>query len=206
MIRPIKDLQIGYWIALRNPTASYRGCVEWWKAKNTTLDQDFVTFPWLRDAPSPGDVSLILKHREAWTRLAEGKASYGVIAEDDIIFSERSLNDLIQLLNDLPQGAEYVDIAGGVGFFPRADNKLVNKRFHEIDPPKTRTTCGAILARSFARQLIDLNPPICLGIDWMLNWAFTQLDTKVYWVEPTVFGHGSMMKIYESLREAERRE
>jgi hypothetical protein len=206
MIQTIKDIQIGYWIAHKNSNASFRECVEWWKTKNTSLDQDFRTFPWLRDIPSPGDVSLILKHREAWNRLAESDAVYGVIAEDDIIFNDRSLIDLQQLIRELPHGAEYIDIAGGAGFFPRADNKLVNKRFYEIDPPKTRTTCAAILTRSFARKLIDLNAPICLGIDWTLNWAFAQLRTKVYWVEPTVFGHGSMMRIYESLREAERRE
>lgn len=206
IIRSIKDLQIGYWIALGNPEASFRGCVEWWKTKQTNLDEDLRSFPWLRDIPSPGDVSLILKHREAWKRLAESTANYGIIAEDDIIFNRSSLSDLLELINALPQGAEYIDIAGGAGFFPRTDNKLVNKQFYEIDPPKTRTTCAAILTRSFARKLIDLNAPICLGIDWMLNWVFKKLSTKVYWVEPTVFGHGSMMKIYGSLREAERRE
>jgi hypothetical protein len=204
MIQSIKDIQIGYWIALRNPHASFRGCVEWWKTKSTNLDQDFITFPWLRDIPSAADVSLILKHREAWNRLAESRVDYGLIAEDDIIFDNQSLSYLDELMHKLPQGAEYIDIAGGAGFFPRADNKLVNERFYEIDPPKTRTTCAAIVARSLAQKLVDLNVPICLGIDWMLNWVFTQLGTKVYWVEPTVFGHGSMMNVYASLREAER--
>ena len=204
MILPIKDLQIGYWIALRNPTASYKECVEFWKAKNTTLDEDLETFPWLKDIPSLGDVSLILKHREAWARIAEGDAHCGVIAEDDIVFSEKSLDYLSQLIEQLPADAEYIDIAGGCGFFPRLGNSVIGKEFYEIDPPKTRTTCAAIVTRQFAQRIIDLNPPLCLGIDWMLNWVFTRLDTKVLWVEPTVFGHGSQMKFWDSLREAER--
>jgi tetratricopeptide (TPR) repeat protein len=209
MIQQIKDLQCGYLIADRFPNASFKKCVDWYRSRNLTLDQCFQMHPWLRPRPlTLGDVSLILKHQEVWTRIAKGNENYAVIAEDDIIFTEQSLNYLLQLINDLPQGAEYIDIAGAEGgtWLPRADNKLVNKRFYEIDPPKTRTTCAAILTRSFARKLIDLNAPICLGIDWMLNWAFMQLGTKVYWVEPTVFGHGSMMKMYESLREAEHRE
>jgi GR25 family glycosyltransferase involved in LPS biosynthesis len=160
-----------------------------------------------------------MKHREAWTRIAQGDSDLAVIAEDDIIISPRSLEYLIYLIDSLPTGADYIDIAGGGGditgpdgttryipFKPRVGNKCVNKHFFEIFPPKTRTTCGAIVTRLFARRLIDLNPPICLGIDWMLNWAFVQLATKVYWVEPTVFGHGSQINIYNSIREAERRE
>jgi hypothetical protein len=204
MIQSIKDLLIGYAIARTDANASYKKCVEAWRAKNTTLDQDLQAFPWLWETPSPGDVSLILKHREAWARLTGGDAQHAVIAEDDIILNPASLSYLLQLMEHLPDGAEYVDIAGGLEFYPRADNRLFDRNFYEIDPPKTRTTCAAIVSRSFARRLIALDPPICFGIDWMLNWAFGQLGTKVYWAEPTVFGHGSQMRVYSSLREEER--
>jgi hypothetical protein len=106
-------------------------------------------------------------------------------------------------MNNLPGDVEYADIAGGVGFKPRIGNKRINNYFYEVLPPKTRTTCAAILTKTFAQRLTKLNAPICLGIDWMLNWAFMKLNAKVHWVEPTVFGHGSQMNIYPSIREAE---
>jgi hypothetical protein len=220
MIEPIKNLQIGYWLALYfYPNAPYQEMVEWYKSQNTNLDQDFVRCPWLKEGPlSPGDVSLIWKHRECWVRIVNGHSDYAVVAEDDIIFAPHSLKYLLHLMEDAPGNFEYLDIAGGgdvagvggptrtrryIGFKPRDGNRCVNNNFYEVIPPKTRTTCAAILTKKFARRLIELNPPICLGIDWMLNWAFNQLNTKVYWAEPTVFGHGSQMQVYASLREAE---
>jgi len=199
----IKDIQVGYWLALhRHKESSFCSCVDLHKLKGTSLDQDFDVFPWLKEGPlSPGDVSLILKHREAWKSVADGDADWAIIAEDDIIFNPHSLSYLIHLISDLPKNAEYIDIAAGQGFRPRIANKCINDHFFEIDPPKTRTTCAAIISRLLAQRLIDLKPPTCLGIDWMLNWAFKQLGTKVYWVEPTVFAHGSQLNVYTSFRE-----
>jgi hypothetical protein len=211
MIAPIKDLQIGYWLGLYfYQQAPYQQLVEWHKSQKASLDDDFVRYPWLKEDPlSPASVSLIWKHREAWKRIADDNANCAVIAEDDIIFAPQSLRYLSHLMEIAPADFEYIDIAGGgdvlgktgyIGFKPRANNNRVNKYFFEIIPPKTRTTCGAILSKGFAQKLLELDPPICLGIDWTLNWAFNKLSGKVYWVEPTVFGHGSQMYAYSSLR------
>jgi tetratricopeptide (TPR) repeat protein len=202
-IRDIKDIQIGYWLALhRHKESSFSSCVDLHRSKRTSLDQDFEEHSWLNEGPlSPGDVSLVLKHRAAWKNIADGDTDWAIIAEDDIIFNPHSFNYLIRLIKNVPRDAEYVDIAAGQGFRPRIGNRCVNDHFFEIDPPKTRTTCAAIVSRLFARRLIALNSPICLGIDWMLNWTFKQLGTKVYWVEPTVFAHGSQLNVYTSFRE-----
>jgi hypothetical protein len=207
MIEPIKDLQVGYWLGLRiYQTTPFKSCVDWYKFQNTNLDQDFARYPWLKEGPlSAGDVSLIWKHREAWTRIANGKPDFAILAEDEFIFAPQSLKFLVHLMQILPKDAEYVDVAGGAGFRPRIGNKCIHNYFYEIVPPKTRTTCTAILSKTLAQRLIDLNPRACLGIDWMLNWAFMHLNTKVYWVEPTVFGHGSQMNVYASIRESEHR-
>src|SRR5262249_13193943 len=176
MIESIKDLQIGYCLALHcYPNAPYQQIVEWYKSQNTNLDQDFTRCAWLNEGPlSPGDVSLIWKHREGWARIADGQSDYAVLAEDDIIFAPHSLKYLIQLMENAPRDFENIDIAGGggrtntggyIGFKPRNGNKRVNNNFYEIIPPKTRTTCAAILSKTFARRLVELNPPICLGID-----------------------------------------
>jgi hypothetical protein len=60
------------------------------------------------------------------------------------------LTYLPDLLDGFPPNAEYADIGGGVGWFvPRIGNKCVNQYFFEIAPPKTRSTCAAILKRPF---------------------------------------------------------
>jgi Glycosyltransferase family 25 (LPS biosynthesis protein) len=205
MILPIKDLQIGYWLGLFAYRATpFHICVEWQRSQHTSLDQDFKKIPWFRPKGlSPGDVSIFWKHREAWTQIASSDFEYAVVAEDDIIFVPQSLKYLVHLLQKLPRDAEYVDIAGGAGFMPRAGNKCVNDYFFEIFPPKARTCCAYILSRSFARRVIEINPPICLPIDITLNWAFTKLNTRVHWVQPTVFGHGSELNVYPSFRAVE---
>ena len=198
---------IGYWWGRDcAPFRTFKECVELFQSRNASLDQDFATYPWLQPTPlSLAEVSLILKHREAWTRIAQADSEYAIVAEDDIIFTEQSLRYLVQLLDALPQDADYIDIGGGCGLKPRLGNKCVNGFFFEIHPPRDRTTCATILSRSFARQLVALRPPICLHPDWTLTWAFTQLQSKVYWVEPTVFGHGSEMNVYRSTLNAQHR-
>jgi Tfp pilus assembly protein PilF/GR25 family glycosyltransferase involved in LPS biosynthesis len=204
-VTDIKDIQVGYWLALHHHRElSFSSCVDLHKSKRTSLDQDFDDYLWLNEGPlSPGDVSLILKHREAWKNIAEGASDWAIIAEDDIIFYPQSLSYLSHLVSDPPKNADYIDIAAGQGFRPRIGNRCINDHFFEMDPPKTRTTCAAIVSRLFAQRLIGLNSPICLGIDWMLNWAFGQLGAKVYWVEPTAFAHGSQINVYPSFRETE---
>src|SRR5262249_7402121 len=160
MIESIKDLQIGYWLALYfYPNAPYQQIVEWYKSQNTNLDQDFTRCPWLKEGPlSPGDVSLIWKHREGWARIANGQSDCAVLAEDDVIFAPHSLKYLAHLMENAPGNFEYIDIAGGggqtnpgsyIGFKPRDGNRCVNNNFYEIIPPKTRTTCAAILSKTF---------------------------------------------------------
>lgn len=206
MVEPIRNLLIGYWWARDHvPFRPFDECVQLIQSRNASLDQDFATFPWLRPKSlSLGEVSLCLKHREAWTRIAQSDSEYGIVAEDDIIFTERSLAYLSRLLTTLPQDADYVDIAGGCGLTPRVGNKCINGFFYEMQPPRDRTTRAIIVRRSFVRQLIELAPPLCLHPDWTLTWAFAQLRSKVYWVEPTVFGHGSMMQRYRSSLATER--
>jgi hypothetical protein len=101
-------------------------------------------------------------------------------------------------MRTLPDDAEYVDVAGGCNLLPRSGNRCVNEYFFAIDPPRDRTVCAALVRRSFVQRLLELALPICLPIDWELTLAFSKLGTKIYWVEPTVFGHGSDMNIYPS--------
>jgi GR25 family glycosyltransferase involved in LPS biosynthesis len=166
---------------------------------NLSLDQEFSRYPWLRPRLLKGaEVSLFLKHRMAWRKLAEGPAELAIIAEDDIVFAQHSQDYLKALMAALPKDFDYIDLAGGCGFLPRPGNRVVNRYFYEIAPPSGRTTCCALLSRNFARELLALELPLTLPVDWTLVSAFQATQAKVYWLDPPLFGHGSELNVYRS--------
>ncbi|HZT51588.1 MAG TPA: hypothetical protein VFA22_06635 [Stellaceae bacterium] len=200
MLAPIKDVLIGYAVGLfEAPLTPWAECVRQSRAAQRTLDEEFARLPWLRPrALAAAEVSLALKHREAWRKVAEGVSDWAIIAEDDILLSADSLRHLAAVTKRLPADFDYVDIAGGCNLVPRAGDQQVNEYFFRIDPPRDRTTCCAIMRKAFARRLVRLGLPIVLPVDWTLTHAMGLLDAKVYWVKPLVFGHGSEMRVYAS--------
>jgi len=200
MLAPIKDILIGNVIALTQlKTAPWANCVALHRRQNRTLDQDLQANAWLRPRPlRPAEVSVFLKHRLAWQRIAEGEAEWGIVAEDDILLHDHSFKALADLPILLPPDADYVDLAGGCGMLPRMGNAVVNEVFFAIDPPNTRTVCCALMARSLARRLVAMALPVCLPVDWTLTYALTLERSQVYWMHPPVFVHGSETSVYRS--------
>jgi hypothetical protein len=174
-------------------------CVRLVRDLNLTAEQILKDHSWLAPQPlSPGEVSLILKHRLAWEAIAAGESDYAIVAEDDVVLLDNSLEYLSVILKLLPPDFDYVDLAGGVGLFPARGDRVVNAYFFEITPPRDRTSCCAIVRKRFAQRALGVDSRIVLGSDWMLTYLFDQIGAKVYWVDPLVFGHGSQMKIYRS--------
>jgi hypothetical protein len=200
MIDTIRNLLISNFLCLtKYPQAPWAECYRAVKRLGLTRDDAYAQCPWLQPRPlKPAAVSVFLKHRAAWEKIAISHAEWGIVAEDDIIFRPRSEAYLCELLSKLPSNFDYIDIAGGCGMLPRAGN-LASGIFYRMDPPSTRTACCAIIARKFAARLVTPGPPNCvLPIDWALNAFFDRLAAEVYWVEPTVFEHGSETKAYQS--------
>lgn len=200
MIDPIKEIMVGNYLGLQLwPDVPWAECIDRVREKNRNLEEMAQMEPWLRPTPlNLANVSLILKHRLAWERIAAGTDEWAVVAEDDIIFLDDSMPYLLDFVRVLPADFDYIDLAGGCRMFPRAGNRLVNRFFFEIDPPGGRTTCAVLIHQSFARRMTALRPPICLPIDWTLTWSFNRLNAKVFWLDPPLFGHGSELNFYES--------
>lgn len=200
MLMPIKDILIGNVIALvQQKTAPWANCIALHARQGRTLEQDFQANEWLRPRPlRAAEISVFLKHRVAWRRIAEGDCEWGIVAEDDILFHEQSKTYLHGLMSTLPVDSDYIDIAGGCGMLPRMGNPVANEVFFAIDPPNTRTVCCALVKRSFARRLVEMAPPICLPVDWTLTWALNREASRVYWVHPPAFVHGSETSFYRS--------
>jgi hypothetical protein len=178
---------------------AWADCVRVVANLNLTPEQTFLDHPWLKPQPlTPGEVSLVLKHKLAWERIASGEADYAIVAEDDLILFDHSLPYLARLLATLPEDFDYIDLAGGAGLFPSRADRTVNSCFYAIDPPRDRTSCCAILRKRFVQRVLRTDPEIVLGFDWMLTYLFNLTGAKVYWAEPLAFGHGSQMQVYGS--------
>jgi hypothetical protein len=174
-------------------------CVRLVRSLGLSTEQTLRDHPWLGPQPlSPGEVSLVLKHRIAWERIADLAGEYAIVAEDDVVLFDHSLGYLDRILATLPDDFDYVDLAGGVGLSAVRGDPVVNTHFFKIDPPRDRTSCCAIVRKRFAQRMLATDPRIVLGSDWMLTYLFNALRANVYWVEPLVFGHGSQMHVYQS--------
>jgi hypothetical protein len=200
MIEPIKEIMVGYAFGLSNSkNAPWSNCVATIKEKNHSLNELEAICSWLRPrALSVSEVSLFLKHRFAWQQIADGPDEWALVAEDDIVHFDYSLSYLMKIIDTLPTDSEYIDLAGGCGLFPRIGNRVVNKVFFEIEPGRDRTTCCALVRKSFVQRLLGNISSICIPVDWHLTHSFARFGTKVYWLDPPLFGHGSEMKIYKS--------
>jgi hypothetical protein len=199
-IDPIKNLLISNSLCLTEyPQTPWSQCYQAVKQLRLTLEEAYSRCPWLQSRPlRDAEVSLFLKHRAAWDKIATGEAEWGIVAEDDIIFRPPSEFYLRQLLTKLPSNFDYIDIAGGCGMLPRVNNSSVNNNFYRIDPPSTRTSCCAIIARKFAALVTPALANCVLPIDWVLNACFDRFAAQVYWLEPTVFEHGSETGAYQT--------
>ena len=198
MTESIKEILVGYVVGLRQmSTSPWADCVFLVKEKNLSLAQLESQIPWIRPRPlKAAEVSLFLKHRLAWEKIASGHQEWGIVAEDDILYKKDTRQYFERIVESLPEGFGYIDLAGGCGLLPRNGNRLLNNYFYEIDPPRDRTTCCAILSKSFAKAILELHLPICLPVDWTLTYAFSIIRPKVYWLAPLLFGHGSEMNVY----------
>jgi hypothetical protein len=174
-------------------------CVRLVREQQLTPERTFQDHPWLKpQALTAGEVSLVLKHRLAWQQIAGGNFDYAIVAEDDVVLFDYSLAYLSRVLSMLPADFDYIDLAGGAGLFPARTDRAVNAHFFQIDPPRDRTSCCAIVRKDFVQRVLEVDPRIVLGSDWMLTYLFNLLSAKVYWAEPLVFGHGSQMQVYKS--------
>ena len=69
-------------------------CVRLVRGLDLSTEQTLRDHPWLGpQALSPGEVSLVLKHRIAWERIAAQHSDYAIVAEDDVVLRARE-NDL----------------------------------------------------------------------------------------------------------------
>ena len=148
---------------------------------------------------SRGELSVLLKHYYAISRIAQGEASYGLIAEDDLVLRpsskelfEKSVNEFIK------RDGDYLDLAGGCGL-TQVDPGL--EAISRIYPPSTRTNACYIVSKQLAKLIAERFFPVASPIDWHLLYLLNSIDSqRCYWSKEECFIHGSENGVYTSWR------
>jgi GR25 family glycosyltransferase involved in LPS biosynthesis len=159
-------------------------------------------FEWLKSRElKAGEVSVLLKHRQAIERIAFGKELFGLIFEDDIFLIKDSNERLRVLISEwVALNGQYLDIAGGAGLL--ADKPMSRDSALAIcRPPRTRTNACYAITRELARRLLSEFYPLIFPIDWHLQYIFNEIQLeKCYWASPPPLIHGSEQGLIKSWR------
>lgn len=149
---------------------------------------------------SDGEISVILKHYYALSRIAQGNNSYGLIAEDDVVLKDNSKRLLYKSLEELKEvDGDYLDLAGGCGL--RALGLESSRNISNIKPANTRTNACYVVSKHLATLLVESFLPFVHPIDWHLLYLLNYHNVdKCYWSIEEVFIHGSEYGRYSSWR------
>lgn len=162
---------------------------------------------------SPSVLSLALKHRYAFSCMLHDSIPWAIIAEDDIIFRQNtveSIRELFLYMSNLqisPSTPVFIDLAGGCNLKPYCSHpgnaNDISLNLNWMKTPVTRTTCAYMLNLSFAHQFLNAYRKPCTAIDseltdYMLKNTASPHRVNCYWIKSTLFLHGSEIGQYES--------
>ena len=143
------------------------------------------------------NLSLNLKHRLAWQRgISRPCCKYILVFEDDILIREYSHESVYRIIENDLFGYDYIDLAGGAGLSGHDVFKQTHRQIHHITTFSTRTTCGYVMRKSLASQLLSTRVSILFPIDFQLTYLFSLIRPKIGWLDTPIFEHGSVVGAY----------
>lgn len=154
------------------------------------------------------------KHIRLWQRFLDSDMPSLIVFEDDAVFGEHSIQEIVRLRERLSQEPAarpvYIDLAGGCDPRELAVDRLLigqDRRFRRYRRPVTNTACVYLVNRSMAQLFVThlLQRPWLrlISIDWLMNKLFMLIhpdDDSVLCLhaDPPIFGHGSTTGHYIS--------
>lgn len=154
------------------------------------------------------------KHVRAWGRFLDSGADFLICFEDDAVFKDDSVQKIKDLLGLLAQrnldARIYVDLAGGCKLEElKIDNLELSQdaSFKFYSKSVTNTACAYLMSRELAvdfHAILTRKPWLRLiGIDWMMNSLFIQMENDgmeccCMHAAPTIFKHGTTTGEYVS--------
>ena len=132
-----------------------------------------------------------------------------LIFEDDVILCENFTEKIMNYFSQMPSTYDMLFIGDGCNL--HIDSILVNPSTNIyrkcLYPTQTggggsaRCTDSYIISLSCAKRIIEYihnSNTINLPCDWWLNKVLLDLNSIVYWAEPTIVTQGSQNNMFES--------
>lgn len=153
----------------------------------------------------PAEVSLCLKHKEAFRRfLYQSTKDYMFLMEDDVILCENFIATLDGYLKSLPTDWSAAFIGQGGG--KRISSSMLQSEvvWYLKDHPADRCTDSILFTRKSVEQIYQsmIRHGIAFPSDHELSFWFRVFDMKVYWLEPPIVAQGSQTGFFDSFQDA----
>lgn len=145
-------------------------------------------FKWGTPVLTIGEISVYLKHLEAFRQIARNGDSSGFVIEDDTEFPADFPDVFAQYQSSRHPGFDIVFLGAscGLGESTREDTCFVAKS-------RTRSMSGYLITADACRRLSEaLEPhPICEPIDHAVDRVIRRCGLAVYWSVPSLLQNGS---------------
>jgi GR25 family glycosyltransferase involved in LPS biosynthesis len=151
------------------------------------------------------EISCTIKHFEAIKQIANSKDTYGLVLEDDVVFTPSFRSKFEELLTRTPPNWDAIFIGSGCG--PAFQNfklndeiksKKINDFCFLVDHPATNCAEAYLIKKEAAQSIRDSVYPFNLISDWELAYQFSKFNHQVYWWYPSLIDQGSKSGMYES--------
>jgi GR25 family glycosyltransferase involved in LPS biosynthesis len=128
-----------------------------------------------------------LEHAKIYEEIIKNNYDYSIILEDDAILIDDFKEQLIKMVNNLPEDWDVVYFSSGCGGRPilrdRNGTNLV-----KMQERTSWTANGYLINNQTAKKFINFIYPIALPIDFELSFIQKHLQMNVYWaVNPLVY-------------------
>lgn len=168
------------------------------------------------------EISLFIKHIQAWKNIVSSGKDCGIVMEDDCIFNDNFVDDFNNLLINYPENFDILYV-GTFPFYEYNPNPVPSSaslvgNFYDMSIstvfPWTGNNKGTdfyIISKNFSQKLINLSEDksikgflstsniiysskINIAIDWWLGQCSRMLEAKIYWLNTEISKHGSWGK------------
>lgn len=147
------------------------------------------------------EISCTLKHFIAFNKLAKECPNFGMVIEDDVVFSDSFADSFRKRINETPNDWDAIWFGEGCGMSyintRLANAKKITDNVYLMNHPATNCAESYLLKPSMAKTIYD-SLPFNLVSDWEIAYQLFKHDAKVYWWIPPLISQGSKNGTFKS--------
>jgi glycosyl transferase family 25 len=142
-----------------------------------------------------GEICVSIKHFEVYEKILNENIQYALIIEDDAIFLDNFLDNLKNILYELPDIFDMCFISECCNLHPK--NIIPGQSLYKKET--SRCVSSYIVNRKNLNYVIS-SLPFQYPIDWHINMINKNGQLNLYWSEPCLFKQGSESVYKSNLR------